>query len=108
VLCTGPPIQNPAELLSSKSFVTFLSRVREEFEYVLIDSTPVQLVADPAIIASQSDGVLLILDAQNSRKRAVRQSMGALEVVRANVIGTVINKLRAEGRHHGYEAYTHM
>jgi capsular exopolysaccharide synthesis family protein len=108
VLSTGPPIQNPAELLSSKSFVTFLSRVREEFEYVLIDSTPVQLVADPAIIASQSDGVLLILDAQNSRKRAVRQSMGALEVVRANVIGTVINKLRAEGRHHGYEAYTHM
>ena len=106
VLSAGPPLQNPGEVLSSKSFATFLSRVREEFEYVLIDSTPVQLVADPAILAPQSDGVLLVLDAENRRKRAVRQSMRALEVVRANIIGTVINKLQAEGRHYGYEAYT--
>jgi capsular exopolysaccharide synthesis family protein len=107
VISAGPPLQNPAELLSSKSFATFLGQVRQEFDYVLMDSAPVQLVADPAILASQSDGVLLILDAQNSRKRAVRQSMRALEVVRAKVIGTVINKLHAEGRHYGYEAYTH-
>jgi capsular exopolysaccharide synthesis family protein len=106
LLSAGPPLQDPAELLSSKSFATFLGRVREEFEYVFIDSTPVRLVADPAILASQCDGVLLVLDAQNSRKRFVRQSMRALEVVRAKVIGTVINRLQAERRHYGYETYT--
>jgi Mrp family chromosome partitioning ATPase len=54
----------------------------------------VGLVSDPTIIASQGDGVLLVLDAQNTRKGAVRQAVRSLEAVGANVIGTVMNNVK--------------
>ena len=66
-----------------------------------------QPVADSAILASQSDGVLLVLDAQNTRKSAVRQSKRALEVVGADTIGTVMNDYKAKRGSYGYGSYTY-
>lgn len=103
VVTAGPVPPNPAELLSSRRFAEFLGQARKEFVYVLMDSPPVQPVADPAILASQSDGVLLVLDAQSTRKVALRRAMHSLENVGANVIGTVMNNARpAEGSYYGY------
>lgn len=108
VISAGPMPRNPAELLSSKNFASFLDQAREEFDYVLIDSTPVQPVADSAILASQGDGVLLVLDAQNTRKGAVRQSKRALEVVGASIIGTVMNDFKAsKSGYYSYGSYTY-
>lgn len=53
-----PP--NPAEVLSSRRFAQFIDRVRQEFDYVLIDTPPMGLVSDPAILATRADGVLLV------------------------------------------------
>ena len=88
---TIPP--NPAELLSSDRFAKFLSQTRREFDYVLLDAPPVGFVSDPAILATHSDGVLLVLDGQNTRKGSVRQAMRSLEAVGANVLGTVMNNV---------------
>jgi capsular exopolysaccharide synthesis family protein len=108
VVSVGPVPRNPAEVLSSESFAAFLEQVREDFDYVLLDSAPVRPVADSAILASQGDGVLLILDAQNTRKGAVRQCMRSLEVVGANIIGTVMNDFKASKKgYYGNGDYTY-
>lgn len=98
---------NPAELLSSERFAEFLNRVGAEFDYVLIDSSPVRLVSDSLILASQVDGVLLIFDAQHTRKGAVRQSIRSLEAVEANVLGTVMNDVKMSGRDYYRDGYTY-
>jgi Mrp family chromosome partitioning ATPase len=67
--------------------------VQKEFDYVLIDAPPVVLVSDPAILATQGDGVLLVLDAQNTRKSSVRQAVRSMETVGANVLGLVMNNV---------------
>lgn len=95
VVTVGPVPPNPAEILSSQRFADFLERVRKDFDYVLVDAPPIELVSDPAILATQGDGVLLVLDAQKTRKGAVRRSMRSLEAVGANVLGTVMNNVRA-------------
>jgi receptor protein-tyrosine kinase len=97
-----PP--NPTELLGTQRFKRFLSNVRQQFDYVLIDAPPVGLVSDPAILATQVDGVLLVLDAQNTRKGSVRQAMRSLEAVGANVLGTVMNNVKPSkgGYYYGY------
>lgn len=87
-----PP--NPSEILSSRRFAEFLARVRQEFDYVLLDTPPVCAVSDPAIVAKQGDGVLLVMDFQNTSKRPLRQALDILDGVGANVIGTVTNKVR--------------
>lgn len=103
VVTVGPVPPNPAELLGSRRFAELIEQVRKDFDYVLIDAPPVELVSDPAILATQSDGVLLVLDAQKTRKGAVRRSMRGLEAVGANVLGTVMNNVK--GGKAGYYYY---
>ena len=85
---------HPTELLSSRRFAHFVDQVRgEKFDYVLIDSSPTQQVSDPTILATQGDGVLLVLD-QSTRKETLRQSVRGLEAVGANILGTVMNNVK--------------
>ena len=77
--------------MGSRRFSEFLAGVRQEFDYILVDVPPMGVVSDPAIVAIQGDGVLLVLDAQNTRKGSVSQTMRSLEAVGANVLGTVMN-----------------
>jgi capsular exopolysaccharide synthesis family protein len=98
VVSAGPIPPNPAELLSSRRFSEFIDQVRREFDYVLVDTTPIQLVSDALTIAQQSDGVLLVFDAQKTSKRSVQQSVGKLEGVGAHVLGTLMNNVRVPRR----------
>lgn len=92
ILSTGPIPPNPAELLISGRFAELIEQARRLFDYVLIDSPPMELVSDPVIIAAQADAVLLVLDAVGTSKGSLRKAMNNLEAVGANVLGTVINK----------------
>lgn len=106
VLTVGPIPPNPAEVLSSQRFARFLDRVRREFDYVLIDAPPTNQVSDPVILASQGDGVLLVLDVQSSKKGAILKSLHDLRSVGANILGTVMNN--DKGSKGGYDyGYVH-
>ena len=93
VLTAGPVPPSPTELLGSRRFAEFMRRVRESFDYVLMDGPPVNVVSDTAILAAHGDGVLLVIDAQKTRKWSVRQTMRSLEAVGVNVLGTVMNNV---------------
>lgn len=101
-----PP--NPSELVSSNRFAELVGQARQMFDYVLIDAPPTALVSDPIILATQADGVLLVLDAQNTRKRALGRSVRSLEAVDAKVLGTVMNNVEAsKGGYYRNQAYTY-
>ena len=102
VLTAGPVPPNPAEVLSTQRFAELVGQAREEFDYVLLDGPPVGPVSDPAILSVHADGALLVVDAQNTRKVAVRQSVRSLEAVGANVLGVVMNKAQAFGTNEYY------
>jgi receptor protein-tyrosine kinase len=107
LISTGPVPPNPAEVLGTRRFTDFVDQVRRAFDYVLLDASPVGLVSDPAILAATADGVLLVLDAQNTRKGSVRQSMQSLTAVGANVLGTVMtNVVGSEGDHRYWPSYS--
>ena len=105
VITTGLIPFNPTELLGSRQFAEFLSQARGEFGYVLMDASPLQLVSDPIILASQADGVVLVFDAQNTRKRAVMQSIRSLEAVEVNILGTVMNGVKASRQDYYRDGY---
>jgi capsular exopolysaccharide synthesis family protein len=94
VLTVGPLPPNPAEVLSSQRFSELLAGVREQFDYVLVDSSPTNLVSDVTAVAAQADGVLLVLDAQKTRKGDARGAVRSLTAVGANIIGTVMNNAK--------------
>lgn len=100
VLTAGTRSSNPAELLSSRRFSEFLADVRQEFDYVLVDSPPLGLVSDAGIIATQVDGVLLTLDARQTRKEIAQRAVHSLRTAGANILGTVINNVK--GNNEGF------
>lgn len=102
VVTVGPPPPDPAELAESERFAQFLRDARQYFDYVIMDASPVRLVSDPAIIGTQGDGVVLVFDAQHTRKVAVRQSVKSLEAVGANILGTVMNNAGTSQRGYAY------
>ena len=107
VVPVGPMVPNPAEILGTERFSRFLAGVREEFDYVLLDASPIGMVTDPAILATYVDGVLLVLDAQNTRKGSVRKAVHSLESVGANVLGTVMNNVNASTGGYYHYGYTY-
>jgi receptor protein-tyrosine kinase len=94
MITAGPMFPSPTEFLSSERFAQFVDRAREQFEYVLMDSSPIHLTSDALIVARHCDGVLVVLDAENTRKVSLRQSVRSLESVGAKVLGTVMHNAK--------------
>lgn len=94
VITSGPIPPNPSELLGSSRFADLLEQARQNFDYLLLDTPPVEAVSDATILAGQTNGTLLVFDARNTRKGAVRQCVHGLQSVGANVLGTVMNSVK--------------
>lgn len=89
-----PP--NPAELLSSGRMQKFLDLMRTRYDYILLDSPPVDLVVDAVALSSKCDGVLFVVRADQSERGAVIHGMDQLEYAGANVLGFVFNGVTSE------------
>ncbi len=109
IITSGSIPPNPAEVLGSQRFARFLAEARENFDFVLMDSPPVQAVADPAVLAAQADGVLLILDANATGRWSLQQTVRSLETVGSEVVGMVVNNVEGstEGDGYGGDSYSY-
>ena len=110
IITAGPLPPNPVEVLGSQRFATFLAEAREQFDYVLVDSPPVQAASDPVVLAAQADGVLFVLDAQAPRRTYLQQeAVRSLEDVGAVVLGMVVNNAKGSTgwNGHGSDSYSY-
>jgi len=106
VLTSGTLPPNPAEVLSSPQMTKMLDKLAKNVDLVIIDSTPLLAVADATILASKSDGVLLVLRSGHTPSQAVRDAIERLHQVRANLIGVVLNDVSTR-RDNYYKYYGH-
>ncbi|CAM4139337.1 CpsD/CapB family tyrosine-protein kinase [Paenibacillus alkaliterrae] len=91
VLAAGPTPPNPSELLSSNRMEALLEKVRETYDVIIIDTPSIMLVTDAQLVASQSDGVVLVVDSGKIKKDAVLKAKAYLDHVNAKLIGVVLN-----------------
>ena len=98
ILPTGTLPPNPSELLGSKHMRGLLEELRERFDMVLLDSPPLNLVTDAAVLGAEADGVIVIARAGATDRSALRYAMDQLRAVNADVSGTVLNDLDYAGR----------
>jgi capsular exopolysaccharide synthesis family protein len=103
VISTGPLPPNPAELLGSHRMRTILEHLAAAADLVIVDSPPLQAVADAAILSSITDGTLLVIDAGHTRRAAAGRGREALAKSGARVLGAALNRLSQRG--HGDYVY---
>ena len=92
VLGSGPIPPNPAELLALPTFSQLLEQVREEFDFVLLDSPPLLAVSDPMSIAALADQVVLCMKVRKHGRTDALRAREMLQVADATVLGLVINR----------------
>jgi non-specific protein-tyrosine kinase len=108
VLTTGPLPPNPAEMLGSERFRDLLKQLAGRADVVLLDSPPVLAVTDAAILARQTDGVVLVVEAGLTRRQVAQNAKEALEKVGANILGVSLNRLQPRGSGSYYYYYYHQ
>ena len=91
VVTAGPKPDNPADLLGSKAMESLVTDFRQKADFVLLDSPPVLPVTDAALLSVHTDGVLLVLNAGESRRSHAEQARDMLYGVGARIVGAVLN-----------------
>jgi len=104
VITAGPPPPNPGELLGSGEMQRALGHVRG-YDFIIIDSPPVNVVADPLVLSAYVDGVLVVVEANRTSRNMVRQAGARLREMDAPVLGAVVNKLNMQTAGYGYNYY---
>lgn len=92
IIPTGTIPENPSELIASKKMTEFLSWARNNYDYVILDTPPVIMVSDTQIIASISDGVLLVAAQGVTDADSVKTAKDLFTGIKANIIGAVLSK----------------
>jgi capsular exopolysaccharide synthesis family protein len=82
-----PP--NAAELVGGKRMDDLISRLRRDFDYVVIDSPPVVSTPDAGAIAPRTDGTILVVRMGRTPREVARHAVELLKKAKANVLGTV-------------------
>lgn len=104
----GKKPQNPAELCSSPQVKDLIGELREEFDFVIIDTPPLLAVTDAGPIAARVDGVILTLRIKKNVRISAERAADMLKNIGANCIGLVVNGVGAQsgyGSQYTYGAY---
>lgn len=103
IVPAGAEARHPSELLASERCADMFAALAACFDVVLIDSPPVGLVTDAAVLAPQSDGVLFVVNYTARNRRQAQRALRTLQHVDADVLGIVVNAY-PEGRRDTYGA----
>jgi tyrosine-protein kinase Etk/Wzc len=105
LMACGTEAPNPSELLSSVEFARLLKLLSERFDYVIVDTPPVQLVSDAAVVASIVDGTVVVCDNTKTERGSLASAVRELRQTNGSLLGVVINRAVAQRGYHGYKYY---
>ena len=94
VLTSGPLPPNPSEVLESQRLARLLEALQKRADLIILDSPPLLIVADAAILAKRADGTLLIFQSGSTRTDAARRAVEHLGKVGVTPLGAVVNNLQ--------------
>ena len=108
LLTSGPAPPNPAELLGSEQMRKVILELGRTFDHIVIDSPPIASFTDGVLVAAISDGVILVVHANECSRKVVQRSQQALQDVGARVLGVVLNRVNVNSPdyYYNYQYYS--
>jgi capsular exopolysaccharide synthesis family protein len=100
VMTSGPIPPSPPELLGSDRFSKLVARLRDSYDWVLIDSPPAASLADATVLASLVDMVVLVVRHARTDRDVVSKTLSRLRAVNPTVVGAVLNAVDLERAYH--------
>lgn len=100
LLGAGTRTQNPAEVLGTTRLDELFARLKERYQYIVIDTPPVLPSTDAGVLAGRADGTLFVLRLEHTLKGRAREALRVLQDLGANVLGTFVSEIRGEDPEH--------
>ena len=98
VITSGQTPPNPIELLSSAKMRKLLERLRQAYDYVILDLPPVVEVSDALAVANETDGMLLVVRQNRCDQNVLSAAVRQFEFVNSRVLGVVYNGTSEGGK----------
>jgi capsular exopolysaccharide synthesis family protein len=92
LLSCGSAANESAALLNSERMKSRITELRNEFDYVLLDAPPLSTYADAVALGQLADGVVLVLEANSTKREAAVRVVENLRAANVNILGAVFNK----------------
>lgn len=108
VIPIGKEVINSLPLLSSASFTELLDAMRSNFDFVIVDSPPIGLLIDAAMVASACDATILVVTNERITRRELVEAKQQIEKSGCMLLGTVMNKVTMDthkSRKYYYKSY---
>ena len=106
VLPAGDIPPNPSELLGSSRMENVLTKLREMFDYIIVDLPPVNIVSDAVSISSSISGMIVVIREDHTEKKELERCFRQLRLSNVNVLGCVMNEAKTGGGSYGkYKKY---
>jgi capsular exopolysaccharide synthesis family protein len=99
-----PP--DPSELLEAHKMKEFLALARTKFDFVLVDTPPMAILADAIIVSRMVDGVIMVAEVGNTSRNAFKRVCKVLKEAKVRLLGAFLNKVSINSSdHYYYSAY---
>jgi len=113
VLPAGTVPPNPAALFASRKMKDFVGTLRDSFDLVVFDSSPLFPMSDAAILSANLDAAIMVVKAGSTRRQLVKKAASLLRESNINILGVIMNQVvnrdlpryiyRHSGKRNGYE-----
>ena len=107
-ISAGPPTPSPAELLGSNYMIDFIHTQSEEYDFIFIDTSPINLVSDSLTLASMASGIIITARENKTRYPELDRAINSIKLAKANLIGFILTDANSgeDGYgHYGYDRY---
>ncbi|MDO5389252.1 MAG: polysaccharide biosynthesis tyrosine autokinase [Clostridia bacterium] len=101
VLTAGPVPPNPSQMLASENMVDFINTVKEKYDFVVIDTSPINVVSDALVISKRTAGLILVTRQGITTYDQVDRAMTSVKMMDVNMLGIVVNSTEANGSKYG-------
>lgn len=91
VIVSGDIPPNPSELLGSERMLTLLDKLRDRYDYIVLDLPPVTAVTDAVIASHMVDGMVVVVRSEHAVRGALSETMRQLSLAGAHILGFVFN-----------------
>ena len=104
LLASGAKPPNPTEILQSRVTQALMLELRELYDMVIIDAPPLLPVADAAVLATITDGAIIVTRHGHTTREQLAEAVGRIDAVGARLFGVVFNMVRRRA-HSSYDYY---
>jgi capsular exopolysaccharide synthesis family protein len=103
VISAGPIPPNPSELVNSDNMVELLEKISKMYDYVIVDTAPINVVSDALVLSKLTAGLVLVTKQNATTYEDVNRVIDSMSFARSKILGVVINQMRDIGSKRSYQ-----